>query len=196
VENRASGPGPDGPSSPAGQGFMSTQRRENGPTRATKTCRLGPRNRWQRLSCTGGAGGLSQVWLALMAWIARVIAKVGTASPRGIVRMPAECFHPRDEDLSPGAPEESAINSLQSDHRITQLVGQDFRRQSCSSPPFRAVPCATSGTPMTRRPSPRLTPTPSVLERLHPFRPHHPAGQCRWTERYDGKRDLHFLNAA
>jgi hypothetical protein len=160
---------------------MSTQRREDGCTPATRTYRRGPRNRWQRMSCTDGASELSLLWLALVAWFARVTAKVGMAPPKETVCFPTAWL---------------ATNSLHSDHHATQLVRQDFRRTSCSSPPLRAARSATVGKPATRRSSLPLILFPSALVSLHPSLPNYPAGQCRWTERYDGKRDLHFLNAA
>ena len=140
---------------------MSTQRRED---------------RWQRKNCAEIANGLGRIWLDLIAWFARAIARVGTAPPDLSVRL--------------------ATNSLQLGHRTTQLVRQDSRRTPQSPPPTWAARNATIGTPATRRSSLPLTPSPSVLERLHPSLPIIPAGKCRWTERYDGKRDLHFQYAA
>ena len=145
---------------------MSTQRREN---------------RWQRRSCTDVAKGLGRIWLDLIACFARAIARVGTAPPQAVAR-------PRAVRL--------ATNSLQLGHRTSKLVRQDFRRTPPSPPPTWAARNATTGTPATRRSSLPLTPSPSVLERLHPSLPIIPAGKCRWTERYDGKRDLYFQHAA
>lgn len=154
---------------------MSTQRRENGSTSATKWApsghRQGPRNRRQGIRCTDGANGLGQIWLVLIAWFARALARVGTAPPHTAAWL--------------------ATNSLQSDHLLAQrvrFVEQDIRR---GSPPIRK-PTRTAGF----RSSHPLTPTPSVLVSVLPSCPNNPAGQCRWTERYDGKRDLHFINAA
>jgi hypothetical protein len=135
---------------------MSTQRRENGSTPATKTYRRGPRNRWQRSSCTEFANGLGQIWVLLLAWFSRALARVGTAPPQEAAWLPLAW---------------TATNSLQSDHTI-KLVRQDFRRTSRSSPPLRAARSATTGTPATRRSSLPLIPLPSVFEHLHPFRPH------------------------
>jgi hypothetical protein len=159
---------------------MSTQRRENGTTPATIDRRRGARDRRQPKS-TDQVGGLSLIWFMALTWLARVIAAEETAplcqaSRLGINR--------------------SATESLQSDYRTIQLVRKDVRRIARSSPPLRAVRSANPGMPATRRLSSRLTPMPSVIERLHPFRPQTPAGKCRWTERYDGKRDLHFQYAA
>jgi hypothetical protein len=147
---------------------MSTQRREN---------------RWQRKSCTENARGSGQIWLAFfIAMFVRVIAKVGTAPRQTIVRLSAAWL---------------ATNSLQSGHRFTQPVRQEICRPSHSSPPIWAARRAIAGAPATRRSSlPLTTPAPSVLVHLRPSLALIPAGKCRWTERYDGKRDLHFLNAA
>jgi len=159
---------------------MSTQRREDGYLPATTICRQGTRDRWQRTNCTDRAHGLSRIWLGLVAWVVRAMATVGTAPPKEATLLPSVW---------------TATNSLQSDHTI-QLVRQDLRRTSRSSPPIRAGHRAATGTRATHRSSLPLIPSPSVLETLHPFRPNDPAGKCRWTERYDGQRDLHFLNAA
>src|SRR5580658_4625023 len=121
-------------------------------------------NRWQHY-CTEFAGGSGHFCLVVLAWFARAFATVGTAPPHPTAWL--------------------ATNSPQSDHLFAQLVRfveQDIR---LGSPPIgKAARMAGS------RSSLPLTPTPSVLEPLHPFRSNHPAGQCRWTERYDGKRDL------
>jgi hypothetical protein len=159
---------------------MSTQRRENGTTPATTIRRRGARDRGQRDS-TDFVGGLSFIWLMALTWLARAIAAVETAPTQEAHRLNAGWL---------------ATKSLQSDHRTIQLVRKDVRRIARSSPPLRAGRSATPGMPAARRLSPRFTPIPSVFERLHPFRPQTPAGECRWTERYDGKRDLYFLNAA
>jgi hypothetical protein len=133
---------------------MSTQRRENGPTPATKTCRRGPRDRWQRTSCTELSSGSGQLWLLFITWFARALAKVGTAPPQEVAWLPMAW---------------TATNSLQSDH-TTKLVRQDLRRTSRSSPPIWAARGATIGTPATRRSSLPLIPFPSVLEPIYPFR--------------------------
>jgi hypothetical protein len=159
---------------------MSTQRRENGSTPATKTCRRGPRNRWQRY-CTECTRETGRIWLILLGWFVRAVATVGTAPT------------PSSEGLRASR---SATNSLQSGHRFTQPVRQEICRPSPSSPPTRAARSAIAGAPATRRSSLPLNPAPSVLVCLHPFLAYIPAGKCRWTERYDGKRDLYFLNAA
>jgi hypothetical protein len=174
---------------------MSTQRREN---------------RWQRSSSTVGgislrqfvpegvqsAGSPGQAGPVPIAHSARAYANGGTAPPA------TSACHPSDEGLSPVATAWLATNSLQSDHRtiqfarflqIVRLVRQDIRR---GSPPPGAGRRATTGTPATHRSSLPLIPFPSGFAHLRPTLPQFPAGQCRWTERYDGKRDLHLQYAA
>src|ERR1700691_1056902 len=159
---------------------MSTQRREN---------------RWQRY-CTESRREASRIWLILLGWFVRAGATVGTAPTHASLSLRASFFRPSDKDPSPGTPGISATNSLQSGHRFTQPVRQEICRPSPSSPPTRAARSAIAGAPATCRSSLPLTPAPSVLVHVHPSLVHIPAGKCRWTERYDGKRDLHFLNAA
>jgi len=145
---------------------MSTQRREDRGRR----------------SCTEIARELGHIWLVFIARFVRTIATVGTAPLPTVTR--------RSEARL-------ATNSLQSGHLTPKLVRQEVLRTPA---PIRAVQwvCRTLSTRRywTDRFSLPLTLAPSVLERLHPCLPHHPAGQCRWTERYDGKRDLHLLHAA
>ena len=125
---------------------------------------------------------LGHVWLVFVAQFLRAMAAVGTAPLQAVAR--------RSEARL-------ATNSLQSGHLNTRLVRQQVLRTPA---PIGAVPwvCRSLSTcrSWTDRFSLRLTLAPSALECLHPCLPHDPAGQCRWTERYDGKRDLHLLNAA
>jgi hypothetical protein len=154
-------------------GFMSTQRREN---------------RWQRTSCTQRAGAsrvpgdrsLSPGWRASghanpapIAQHGRAHAKVGTAPPATRAWL--------------------ATNSLQSDHRTIRLVKQNIRR---SSPSPRTGCRAASAILATHRSSLSFIPSPSGFVCLHPTLPQFPAGKRRWTERYDGKGNLHLLYAA
>jgi hypothetical protein len=189
---------------------MSTQRRENHSTPATKTYRRGPRNHWQRISCTErgvpsrrfvpdgvqsgvpsrrfmpdgvqSAGASGQASLAPAPRHGRAYANGGTAPP--------------------ATPAWLATNSLQLDHRtiqlvrFVQLVRKDIRHGSRSSPPLGAGSRAATGTPATQRSSLLHIPFPPGFARLHPTLPRFPAGNCRWTERYDGKRDLHLQHAA
>ncbi len=156
---------------------MSTQRRENHSTPATKTNRPGPRKLWQRRSCTERRGGSEQIWLIFLAWFARAIAMVGTAPRRSINLLTAACFHPIDEDLSLGAPEALATNSLQTDYRSTQFVRfvrlarEGIRLGSHSSPSPITGERTDKGIPATLRSSLLEVPSPSGFARLSPALP-------------------------
>jgi hypothetical protein len=190
---------------------MSTQRREN---------------RWQRTGYTEGDGPIRQLLTdgvqragppglvvpGLTMPFACAIADGGTAPPG----MPA-WFHPSDEYMSPGSPvrfrpsdedpsqgtpERLATNSLQRDYSIVQsiqivqlvrLVSQHKRR---GSPPFKADSSAATGIPATHGLFLSLNLSPSGFARFHPTLSRVPAGIGRWTERYDGKRNLHIQHAA
>jgi hypothetical protein len=90
---------------------------------------------------------------------------------------------------SPGSPARVATVSLQSTSRSQQHV-----RTLLGSPPSGQV---TARRVLRRRSlgCPQIHP-PAVCSRLHPTLPWAPAGLGRRTERYDGKRDLHFQHAA
>ena len=156
---------------------MSTQRRENHPTPATKINRRGPRNRRQRRSCTGSAMVSGHAIPAPIALYLRAFAAVGSA-PR---------------------PNWMATCSLKSDHSYLDFVTpawfvkQDMRR---GSPPPGAGLRAASGTITTRRSLLPFIPSPPGFAYFHPAWPEFPALNSCWTERYDGKRDLHFQHAA
>ena len=166
---------------------MNTQRREN---------------RWQRTSCTHGAGAFWHLSSGPIAQHGSAQAKVGTAPP--------------------AAPAWLATNSLQSDYRNLQLVQlvrivqfvqlvrflshlavqsavrerHEKRHNARSSTPSGASVSAATGTLTTPGSSHSFIPSPSGLDRLHPTLPQFPAGERRWTERYDGKGNLHLLHAA
>jgi hypothetical protein len=112
-----------------------------------------------------------------------------------------------------------ATNSLPSDYRAFKLVrlvhlvqfvrfippgvvpsvprgNLDKRHNARSAPPSGAALSAATGTLATLRSSLPRIPSPSGLDCLHPTLPQFPAGKCRWTERYDGKGNLHLLHAA
>ena len=143
---------------------------------------MSTQRREDRRRYTEFARELGHFWLVFIAQFLRVMAAVGTAPLQAVTPL-------REARL--------ATNSLQSGHLTPKLVRQEVLRTPA---PIRAVQwvCRTLSTRRywTDRFSLRLTLAPSVLERLHPCLPHHPAGQCRWTERYDGKRDLYLLHAA
>ena len=123
---------------------MSTQRRDNRPTPATTINRCGPRNRWQRKSCTRSAKVSEQAKPVSIALYSRAFATVCSA------------------------PHWAATNSLQSDHSYLNFVTpawfvkQDIRR---GSPPSGAGFRAAAGTLTTRRLSLPLIPSPSGFAR-------------------------------
>ena len=149
-------------------GFMNTQRRENRPTPATKTCRRGPRDSRQ-YSCTEREEDSGPANLATIAQHRRAYATFGTA------------------------PYMLATNSLQSDHLNLQIVKQNIRR---SSPPPGAGILAAADALTTHRSSLPFIPFSSGFASFHPTLPQFPAGHGRWMERYDGKRDLYLQHAA
>jgi hypothetical protein len=163
---------------------MSTQRRENR----------------RRRGCVEVARTAQQHLLALFARQFRAFATVGTAPPPAIFWLLASWFFPSAEDRSPGSQAGLATDSLRSDCHSTPFSGQlpqsDSRECRPGSPPHRAGRPRGSGQRTNLRSSQtRISPS-SGFESLHPSLPQFPAGQCRWTERYDGKGNLHFFHAA
>jgi hypothetical protein len=150
---------------PAGQGFMSTQRRDNRSTHAAKNCRWGPRYRWRRTGCTGRT------------------EETGKAIPASNARK--ACADASGGTAPPGFPEWLATKSLQMGYRSVQLVQFvplarhvrfvqfDLRH---GSPPFGAGPDAETGTPAFYGSSLPHIPLPSGLARFHPTLPRVPAG--------------------
>ena len=136
-------------------------------------------NRWQRTSCTKSARASGHANPAPIALHCRALATVGTAPPAISAWL--------------------ATNSLQSDHSylnfvtLAWFVSQDIRR---SSPPPGAGIRAATGTRTTRRSFLPFIPSPAGFTGFHPTLPQFPVGDRRWTERYDGKRDLHLQHAA
>jgi len=171
---------------------MSTQRRESRSTPARKNCRRGPRNRWQRTSCTGRAAPRREPRSTPVLRHASAFANGRTALPG----TPAE-FLPNDETgalwASSGTLAYTATDSLQSGYRIVELVSQDVRR---GSPPSGARPILGNRPAARRRSSLPPIPSPSGSARLHPSLPRVSAGLRRRAERYDGKRDMHLQHTA
>jgi hypothetical protein len=163
--------------------FMSTQRREIRSTPATKTRRRGVRCRWQHISCMNRAGADGRSSLA-------PVARYGYLRAIGLTAHP-ERFHPVDNELSPGTPARSATDSLQKDQRKVRFLRHIVRH---GYPPLGS----RSAQPGFPSHGSSLSPI-SILPgsaRLHLTLPQAPAGDRRWAERYDGKRDLHFFYAA
>jgi hypothetical protein len=140
---------------------MSTQRRQDLCTPATKTRRRGPRGKHIR-GCTERVEGLGQIWLAFLAWIARAIARVGTAPL---------------EKVNLIFPTRLATNSLQLDYRTIQFVRfvrlarEGIRLGSHSSPSPIAGDLKNTGIPATPRSSFPHIPAPSGFSRLSPALP-------------------------
>ena len=135
-------------------------------------------NRLRRTSCMG-VSGISFSGSNLR--LGYAIAGGGTAPPDFLVWL--------------------ATISLQSGYRIVQLVQlvllvqilrQDLLRLLW--PPYGASPVAKTGRSANHGFPPSLS--PSCLACLHPNLPPVPVGRRRWTERDDGKGNLHLLHAA
>jgi hypothetical protein len=87
-----------------------------------------------------------------------------------------------------------ATNSLYPDHCIETFAG--FGSLS-GSPPRAGAGCRRLPVQQaTHRPSLPHIPFLPVRTHLHPTLPQAPAGEVRWAERHDGKRDLYFQHAA
>ena len=138
-------------------------------------------------SIQSARGGFSSTSPAWSGWIAS--GRIGFMSTqRRENRRLASCKN------RVGAPDRVITNSLRSDRRNRQrdrLVllfirfGSPLPGQAAAWRPFLE---RLSGYPPI--------PSPVVFARLHPALPQVPAAlRCR-TERYDGKRDLHFQHAA
>ena len=93
-----------------------------------------------------------------------------------------------------GAPDRVSTNFPRSDRRNQQRVRLLVLFVCHGSPPLRQ---AAARRPLLRRHSGDSSdPSPAVLARFHPTLPWVPAAMSCRTERYDGKRDLHFQHAA
>ena len=93
----------------------------------------------------------------------------------------------------PESPATVATISLLKDHPLVQRVRQDVRS---GSPPLWTVRHDIAALSVGRRSSRSLLSVLSGFARLHRPLPQAPAALSRRAERYDGKRDLHFLHAA
>jgi hypothetical protein len=154
--------------------MMSTQRREVRPTLAAKICRLGMRlgswlaKRWDR-----GEGSENHS---------------PRPSTRNFLAIAASRTAP------PETPERVATNTLRLNQRNQQparLAPLDIR---LGSPPLgRASFRSPSG---QCSPGPLSIHFPAVSSRFHRASPWAPAALSCRTERYDGKRNLHFQHAA
>ena len=183
---------------------MSTQRRANRTAAANEIDRAGVWHRWFRgggeragISISAARTGsllasgpgitaplMSIIWLA-WAWFSTPATKMS--------RWGSMEFCSCDEE-SHASPLRMATNSLLSDHRFETFVEQGSLPGSPprneAGRPRLTVPQATH-----RSSLPRIPVLP-VRPRLRPTLPKAPAGEVRWAERHDGKRDLYFQHAA
>ena len=169
---------------PGGIGFkMSTQRRASRTTAAIEADRAGIRHRWfqisercrpQRQRAVAGDPGMmaplmSIVWLA-WAWL----LSFGGSPTEAVDRV--------------------ATNALPSDCHNDSLAWHDSR--SGSPPTLKAGVPRPSAPRVAHRSSLKHVPLLPVRTDLHSTLPIAPAGEDRWAERHDGKRDLYFQHAA
>jgi hypothetical protein len=162
-------------------GFMSTQKRENRASPATKIRRRAVRCRWQRIKCTERARGKALPSPAHFARYVRAVAGGRTAPLLSILWSTWAWL---------------ATQFLQPDHHFGQLVRPVLKADHRGSQPPGVSNRAALGTQASPRSSLPHIPDPSGLARLHLPLPQVPAGYHRRAERYDGKRDMYFQHAA
>jgi len=100
--------------------------------------------------------------------------------------------HAGGQTARPTCSAQLATNSLQSDRRtrpLLRLVPVDYRSG------FPRLPVAVSAA-FSRSSLPPIIPSPPGLAHFHPALPWLPVVLSHRTERYDGKRDMHFQHAA
>ena len=178
---------------------MSTQKREYRSSPVTETCHRLFRFRRQSTSSTERAK--RQAISTLFARHDCAGAGGGTAPLDSIVWSLRVCFHPSDEGLSLGAPEELATKfllvGLPNGQRVRPVFSAD---RTGSPPPLGAcrplIWLGAFGASVSARSSLPPIPFPTGTTRLHLTLPQAPAAYQRRAERYDGKRDLYFLHAA
>ena len=91
------------------------------------------------------------------------------------------------------AADREATDSLLSDHRNGIIAWLDSRS---GSPPPGGAHLRGHTQPRVTQTSLSHVPILPVRVHLHPTLPQFPAGEVRWAERHDGKRDLYFQHAA
>ena len=175
--------------------FMSTQKRVNPDTPATKLCRRGRRYRSQPIKCTDRAGVGCVPFPAQIARYVCAAAK-GETAPLLSILWSAMAW--------------VATKFLHSDHHKRQLVRPVLAADRRGSPPPRVRSRAALGKQASPRSSlPHIT-YPAGFASIHrtlpqgATGPHGPIGPQSWdvrrgglrAERYDGKRDMYFQHAA
>ena len=163
---------------------MSTQRRANRTTPTIEVDRASVRRRWFR-GCMERAG-ISIPGL-------RTSGSDITAPRMSIIWLALAWLFSGDE-LSQEPTDWVATNSLLSDHCFETFA--ELGSLSSSPPRSGAGGQRLSLPQATHRLSLPHIPILPVRTHLHPTLPHAPAGEIRWAERHDGKRDLYFQHAA
>jgi hypothetical protein len=172
---------------------MSTQRREDRGAPTTKIRWQERRSRLRLAICADRAGSLGNEFPTSPARSFPASVARRTAPPVDTVPYPNP-QEAQQQSWVAGFPGMAATNSLRSDHPTQQHAWPVQLNIRFGSPPLRQ---AAARRPLCSLPS-GVPPIhfPAVSARLHPTLPRVPAAKRCWTERYDGKRDLHFKHAA
>jgi len=172
----------------AGLGSMSTQRRANRTAPAIENDCADVRRRW--FGDCGKRAGISIPDLRTCGELASYL----TAPLMSVLWLIWELLQAFGQ-VPEEAIERVATNSLLSDHRFETFAGSE--RFSSSPPQLGTGGSRLSVLPSTHRSSPpRILPVLPSRSNIRRPLPQAPAGEVRWAERYDGKRDLYFQHAA
>ena len=181
---------------------MSTQRRANRTSPAIETDRADVGRRWFR-GCGGRMGisipGMRTSSLLNSATVPpqrqSTVAEVpGLTAPLMSIIWLAWAWLSNCDERSQASTFRVATNSLYSDRRFETFAG--LGSPSSSPPPGGAGDCGLSVQRSTHRSSPPHISILPVRSHLRHTLPQAPAGEVRWAERQDGKRDLYFQHAA
>ncbi len=181
---------------------MSTQRRANRISPATEVDRAGIRRRWFR--GRGGRTGISIPEMRTGSLLASAVAPPqrqetvvwgpGITAPLMSILWLAWAWLCSCDEKSQASTFRVATNSLLSDHCFETFAGLG---SLSGSPPRDGAGSRRLPVPQaTHRSSLPHIPVLPVRAHLHPTLPQAPAGEIRWAERHDGKRDLYFQHAA
>jgi hypothetical protein len=156
--------------------IMSTQRREERFSLATKVSRLGARLRSWCARWKNRAVGVGDESQSCSARDPEANAKRPTAQPESpaLVAKKSLQMDLRRQETAKHVQLSLSIRLGSPHMNLAALHGPSYER-SQGSPPVHLPACGS---------------------RFHRSRPWAPAALRRWTERYDGKRDLHFKHAA
>jgi hypothetical protein len=179
---------------------MSTQRRANRTSPAIATDRADVGRRWFR-GCRGRTGisipetRTGNLLASVIALPQRSIAGVsGITAPLMSIIWLAWAWLSSCGERSHASTFRVATNSLYTDRRFETFAGHE--NLSSSPPRDGADGSRLSVQRSARRSSPPHISILPVRSRLRHTLPQAPAGEVRWAERHDGKRDLYFQHAA